>query len=261
MHKILLSNDDGIQAEGIRALREAVGGLAETTVVAPDSQRSAVSQAITLTRPLVSRPWPPPPAEPFGIGLSGTPADCVKLAVQHLMPARPDFVFSGINLGPNAGIAALYSGTVAVATEAAIMGIPSVAFSLYTFTDPLWATAKAVARSLAARLLSGEFAIEPGICWNVNIPNLPLAELRGLRVTRTAASRYDETYVPHGDPWGNTYYWMSGDLRDLDPAPDSDLLALREGYVSLTPLRLDRTAAGAAAELAARPPSLDLPRP
>jgi len=256
MKSILLSNDDGIQADGIRVLRDALAGLASLAVVAPDSERSAVAQSITLTHPISARPWPAPPAAPFGLAVGGSPADCVKLAVNRVLPAPPDLVAAGVNLGPNAGISALYSGTVAVATEAAIMGIPAVAFSLCTFTDPLWETAAAVARSIVARLLDGSLAVEPDTCWSVNIPNVPAGELRGLRVTRMGASRFLERYTPlPGDPQS---FSMVGELQELDSDPDSDLLAVRENWVSLTPLRLDRTAPASFASLAASPPPLAL---
>lgn len=258
MKTILLSNDDGIQAPGIRALYDALSGLAPLAVVAPDSERSAIAQAITLTRPLDTAPWPPPPDAPFGTATSGSPADCIKIAVNRLLPAPPTLVATGINLGPNAGISALYSGTVAAATEAAIMGLPAVAFSLCTFTDPIWPTAQAVARSIVARLLSGALAIPPDTCWNVNIPNIPLADLRGLRVTRMGASRFIEHYTPIPSAPPAQSYTMVGDLQELDTDPASDLLALRENYVSLTPLRLDRTDPSSFASLSSSPPPLAL---
>ena len=260
MRTLLLSNDDGIQAPGIHVLHSALSGLADLCVVAPDSERSAIAQAITLTRPLSARPWPAPPARPFGVALSGTPADCVKLALNQVLPEPPALVVSGINLGPNAGISALYSGTVAVATEAAILGLPAVAFSLCTFTDPVWPTAAAVARALVARLLDGSLAIPRGVCWNVNIPNLPLDELRGIRVARMAPSRYLERYTPSPGPDGATLYSMVGELQVLDSAPDTDLAVLDERCVALTPLGLDRTDAGSLDGLAPRMAS-DFPFP
>lgn len=242
--KILLSNDDGIAAKGLRVLKEAVEGLGEVRVVAPDGERSAIGMAITLTKALRAKRWPSAEEE-FGLALSGTPADCVKVGTSEAFGERPDWVFSGVNLGPNTGVSALYSGTVAVATEAAVAGIPSAAFSLDTFTDPRWDTAGRVARLVAGWLLEGRLGTESDTCWNVNIPNLPWEELKGVRVTRMGASRFLEHYEERKDPWGNPYYWMQGELIELDSAEDTDLRAVREGYVSLTPLGLDRTAEGA----------------
>ena len=133
---MLLTNDDGIRAEGIRVLAEAVKGIGEVSVVAPDGERSAIAQAITLDRPLYAEPWPKE-GEAFGWAVSGTPADCVKIGVRKLLPEPPDLVLSGINLGPNAGISVLYSGTVSAASEALILGLPAIAFSLTTFEGPI----------------------------------------------------------------------------------------------------------------------------
>lgn len=242
--KILLSNDDGIAAKGLRVLKEAVEGLGEVRVVAPDGERSAIGMAITLTKALRAKRWPSAEEE-FGLALSGTPADCVKVGTSEAFGERPDWVFSGVNLGPNTGVSALYSGTVAVATEAAVAGIPSAAFSLDTFTNPEWETAGRVARLVAGWLVAGRLGTEADTCWNVNIPNVKWEELKGVRVTRMGASRFLEHYEERKDPWGNPYYWMQGELIELDSAEDTDLRAVREGYVSLTPLGLDRTAEGA----------------
>ena len=238
---LLLANDDGIQAEGIHVLHDAVRDLAQTHVVAPDGERSAIAQAITLGRPLYTAPWPPPPAAPFGTAISGTPADCVKIGATTLLPAPPTLVLSGINLGPNTGISVLYSGTCAVASEALVMGIPAVAFSLSTFEAPVWPTARRVARSIVAAVLSGALPVPPDTFLNVNIPNLPFDELRGLRVTTMGASRFVETYTPATDPSGRPCYTMAGDLHELDSDPKTDIRAVRAGYVSLSPIALDRT--------------------
>lgn len=244
--KILLSNDDGIQAEGLKRLAEAVKDFGELTVVAPDGERSAAAQAITLTRSLVARPWHRPgEAEPFGLGLDGTPADCVKMGASFFMKGDVDLVLSGINRGPNAGISVLYSGTVAVATEAAIMGLSAIAFSLAAFEDMYWETGAAVARAVVRRYLAWTAAggkMPRDVCWNVNIPNIPLAELKGLKVAPMGASRFREEYEERFSPWGQPYYWMQGVLEERDADAETDLSLLRQGYATLTPLILDRTA-------------------
>ncbi|HOO21428.1 MAG TPA: 5'/3'-nucleotidase SurE [Kiritimatiellia bacterium] len=253
--RILLCNDDGIYAPGIHALHDAVKDLGEVHVVAPDGERSAISHGITLTQPLHTRSWPPG-GPPFGTAVSGTPADCVKLAVSLLLDPKPDLILSGINLGPNAGISVLYSGTVSAATEGPIMGIPSIALSLDTFTDPDWDAAARVSRALVTQIVRGTLAIAPGIFWNVNIPNRPYDQLAGLRITRMGSSRFVEKYERREDPWGNPYYWMTGELFENGDMSGTDLEALREGFVSLSPIGLDHTEHAAIQALAARPPEL-----
>lgn len=240
MKTILLCNDDGVQAPGLSAMSRAVDGLATVNIVAPDSERSAISHGITLTKPLYIRPYDRE-GRFFGTAVSGTPADCVKLAVSELLSAAPDFVLSGINLGPNAGISVLYSGTVGAATEGVLLGVPSMAVSLDTFANPEWETAVRVTRHLVTQLLKQKVAIAPDSFWNVNIPNLPYEQLRGLRITRMGASRFVETYERRHDPWGNPYFWMTGEHRVLGDQTGTDLEALQEGYVSITPIGLDHT--------------------
>jgi 5'/3'-nucleotidase len=253
--RILLCNDDGIQAPGIHALQKAVHDLGDVSVVAPDGERSAIGHGITLTKPLHTRSWPPG-GPPFGTTVSGTPADCVKLGVSVLVDPKPELILSGINLGPNAGISVLYSGTVSAATEGIIMGIPSIAISLDTFADPLWDTAARVSRQLVEQIVSGSLQLTPELFWNVNVPNVPYEELKGLRITRLGESRFIETYERREDPWGNPYYWMRGDLHETGDMNGTDLEALREGYVSLSPIGLDHTEHDAIASLEANPPKM-----
>lgn len=236
--KILLSNDDGIHAPGLSALREALRGLAEVHVVAPEAERSAVGHAITIYNPLKTKKIYKS-GEFFGHAVDGTPADCVKLALSALLPEPPDLVVSGINLGPNAGISVLYSGTVSAATEGTILGIPSMAISMCTFKDPIWETAQHVAREMVMRLQSD--GLPQDTLLNVNVPNVPLSELKGTRITRMGRSRYIETFEERSDPRGNLYYWMDGEMALLEDPADTDLQALEEGYVSLSPLGFDLT--------------------
>jgi len=236
--RILISNDDGIHAPGIAALYGALRDLGEVTVVAPDSERSAVGHAITLSDPIkverIERD-----GDFFGYAVGGTPADSVKLAVCALLPEPPDLIVSGINLGPNAGISIIYSGTVSAATEGTILGIPSMAISLNTFRHPRWDTPAAVARRLTQKLM--ERPLPPGVLLNVNVPNRAPEELRGYAPTRMGASRFIETFDERRDPRGRTYYWMDGYLEATGDQADTDLRKLEEGWVTLTPIQFDLT--------------------
>ena len=237
MH-ILLSNDDGIHAPGLAALHEAVRDLGDVSVVAPSGEQSAVGHAITLSDPIKTKKIFRN-GNFFGHAVGGTPADCVKLAACALLDRRPDLVISGINLGPNAGISVLYSGTVSAATEGTILGIPSMAISINTFKDPLWDTAARVARHLAA--LVHRTGLPPRTLLNVNVPNLPLGQIRGFSVTSMGQSRFVETFDRRTDPRGNVYYWMDGALESCGETKGTDLDALNQGYVSLTPIWFDLT--------------------
>jgi 5'-nucleotidase len=236
--EILITNDDGIYAEGIYALACALKKIGNVTVVAPDTQRSAVGHAITITDPLrvveARRN-----GRFFGYAASGTPADCVKLGIKAIMKKRPDLVVSGINLGGNQAYNILYSGTVSGATEGALLGIPSMAVSLDTFTKPDFAPAAAFAVKLAG--LTCRRGIPPGTLLNVNLPNLPASRLKGVRVTNQSRTSFNDWFEKRRDPHGNTYYWMTGDFKPKDADGASDLNALRAGYVSVTPIQFDLT--------------------
>lgn len=236
--KILISNDDGIHAPGIGALYNAIRDLGEVHVVAPHAEQSAVGHAITLSNPIKCKPVERD-GHFFGYAVGGTPADCVKLAVYGLLPQRPDLVVSGINLGPNAGISVIYSGTVSAATEGTIIGIPSMAISLATFTNPIWDTPARVARDLVAKLAKRGLPNETLL--NVNVPNLPVEQIKGYRVTRMGRSRFVEIFHRRTDPRNNVYYWMDGDMELLGDGEGTDIKALEDGYVSLTPIWFDLT--------------------
>ena len=238
--KILLCNDDGIHAPGISVLHKAISGLGELHVVAPDTERSAAGHAITLTDPIKAT-LVDKNEQLFGTAVSGTPADCIKLALCLLMKDNhPDLVVSGINLGSNTGISVLYSGTVSAASEAVILGVPGIAISLCTYQDPQWETAEKVATEIVAKVMKNP--LPDGTLLNVNIPNIPYAELKGMKAARMGRSRFVEKFSVHRDPRGNDYYWLDGELDLLDDSPDTDVRVVRDGYVALTPIHIDLTA-------------------
>jgi 5'-nucleotidase len=236
--RILCCNDDGILAPGLHALHDAVQDLGQVTVAAPSAEQSAVGHAITLSNPIKCR-GVERDGKFFGHAVGGTPADCVKLAVYALLDVRPDLLISGINLGPNAGISVIYSGTVSAATEGTILGIPSMAVSLATFTDPIWDTPARVARDLAAKVLKRGLPDETLL--NVNVPNLPFERIRGYRVTRMGRSRFVEVFHRRTDPRNNVYYWMDGEMELLGDGDGTDIKAVEDGYVSLSPIWFDLT--------------------
>jgi 5'-nucleotidase len=236
--KILISNDDGIHAPGIAALHNALKDAGELHVVAPSAERSATGHAITIYDPIRTFPVE---TSFSGIAVDGTPADCIKLAVSFLHKgAPPDLVVSGINLGSNTGISVLYSGTVSAASEAAVLGLPAIAFSLCTYQNPHWETAAKVAAEVVAKVMKNP--LPAGTLLNVNIPNVPLAELKGMKACRMGRSRFIERFSEHHDPRGNKYYWLDGDLDLLDDGDDTDILVVESGYVALTPIHIDLTA-------------------
>lgn len=247
--QILLTNDDGINAAGLAAFRKALGRMGDVVTVAPESEQSAVGHAITLHRPLrVHRVADP--GDGVAYAVTGTPADCVKIALAELLDRPPGLVASGVNLGPNSGVSVFYSGTVSAAFEGALMGIPSIAVSLNTFENPDFGPAAEVGARLAAMILAE--GLPDGVFLNVNVPALPAEELRGIRVVRQALSRFIENYHRRHDPRGREYYWLDGYLEPIDPADDTDIAAVRDGYVGITPLRADLTHPELARELAGR---------
>lgn len=238
--RLLLCNDDGIHAPGISVLRDAVESYGEVHVVAPDAERSAAGHSITLSEPIKSTPVDRQGAF-FGYGIGGTPADCIKLAVCAILKdSPPDLILSGINLGSNTGISVIYSGTVSAATEGVVLGIPGVAFSLCSYTDPEWDMAGRVVKELTQAIVADP--PPPGVLLNVNLPNRPYEKLRGVRITRMGRSRFIEKFHRRLDPRGRTYYWLDGELEVHDEGDDIDIHAVHEGYVSVTPIHLDLTA-------------------
>jgi len=236
--RILLTNDDGIYAPGIAALKSQLSDLGDITVVAPDAERSAVAHSITLDRPLRVREVYV--GEVFlGFGVDGSPADCVKVGVKEILKTAPDLVVSGINLGSNAGISVLYSGTVAAAFEGAILGVTSVAVSLASSKKPDFACAAAVASHVMRQILSHKPT--RGGLFNVNIPNRGMAEIAGVRFARQSTASYDDIFDVRTDPRGGKYFWMTGDAYRDAAHPDSDVELLAAGYVTVTPLQYNLT--------------------
>ncbi|MEJ2718312.1 MAG: 5'/3'-nucleotidase SurE [Deltaproteobacteria bacterium] len=244
---ILLTNDDGIHAEGLRNLKTAMDRLGRVSIVAPEFEQSAAGHSITLQDPVRVREVTRNGAF-YGHAVRGTPADAVKLALYSLLPRLPDLVVSGINDGANVGINVLYSGTVSAATEAAVLGVPAMAVSLDQKKDPPFTWALPLIESLARRILS--HGLPPGIALNVNLPALPLDEVRGVKLTRQGLFKYEESYEQREDPRGNVYYWLSGEILPDEADEASDLSALKMGYVSVTPLLYDLTAHSGTEELA-----------
>src|SRR5690606_9213706 len=239
--RILLTNDDGVHAEGIQALRRALERVpgVELFVVAPERERSASSHAITLHKPLYVNRITVPEARAPMWSVSGTPADCTKIAVGALLDAPPDLVISGINRGPNLGTDVFYSGTVSAAIEAVVAGIPAIAVSLAAYRDADFGPA---ARFIAALVRFILRRGNPGFTLlNVNVPALELEQMAGVVVTRLSQRRYSDAFVQRRDPRGRTYYWLAGELLGDDPDPATDTGALQQNLISLTPLHLNLT--------------------
>ena len=235
---ILLTNDDGIYAQGILAAWQELRKIGEVEVVAPDAERSAVGHAITLLLPLRAKEVVRNVR--FGYGVNGMPADCVKIAVKAILPRPPDLVVSGINLGANTGTNVIYSGTVSAATEARILGIPSIAVSLATFTHPDFSYAARFTRKLAIAVLAK--GLPDKTLLNVNVPNIPEDKIKGVAITQQGESRVEERFEKRTDPRNQTYYWLDGQFRLQEPKNEADAAKVSDGYVSITPVQYDLTA-------------------
>ncbi len=245
--KILITNDDGIHAPGIFSLWEAMDALGDVTIVAPDAEKSAVGHAITISDPI--RIQKVTKRDGFeGWAVKGTPADCVKIAVQGIMKQKPDLVISGINSGANVGNNIIYSGTVSAATEGTMLNIPSIAISLDSVRGGYYESAKTIAQRIVQKVL--ENGIPKKILLNVNVPNLPLDEIRGIRTTRQGNIFFRDWFEGREDPRGHQYYWMTGEIVNPDQDDQFDGVALKQGYVSLTPIHYRLTAEKYLTELA-----------
>ena len=244
MFRILLSNDDGISSEGLRALYRAVRPLGEVAVAAPDREQSAVSHSLSLHRPLR--------AEKTGEGwfaIDGTPTDCINLALNGLLKTRPDIVLSGINKGANMGDDITYSGTVAVAMEATLLGVPAVAISLiWEPGEPFhFDLSEKFARAIAEKILQS--GLGEGVLLNVNVPNISESECSGVEITRQGKRVYGDSIVEKIDPRGREYFWIGGNGLGWVDEPETDFAAASRKKISVTPVRLDLTDYGAMEEL------------
>ena len=237
--RILLSNDDGVFAHGLKCLTKAAEPLGEISIVAPDREQSAASHSLTLHHPvrprkLDERTWQ----------VDGTPTDCVMLAVEALLPERPDFVISGINHGQNMGEDVLYSGTVAAAMEGLSLGIPSFAISFAggdLRADTSMLDEQIEPLSLLLRHLTSLPSYPSHTLFNINLPPLPAADIKGVRLTRLGRRVYSNSLMPMKDPWGRDIFWIGGGSIEWSGEEDSDFRAIADGYISLTPLSLDLT--------------------
>lgn len=238
--KILLTNDDGINAPGLAALAAEISKFADIIVVAPATEMSAVGHAITLSDPLRVSEYHKNGTF-FGYAVSGTPADCVKIAYWALLKdqPKPDILISGINLGSNTGINTIYSGTVSAATEGAIIGIPSFAVSLATYTNPYFDIAAEFAGKIA-RLLP-EMNLPEGVFLNVNVPPVPREEIKGVQITRQGKTNYMEKFDVRKDPRQRKYYWLTGEKEPVEQEQDVDDRAILENKISITPVHYDLT--------------------
>jgi 5'-nucleotidase len=239
--RILLTNDDGVYAPGLRALRKELQKLGDVIVVAPVGEQSAVGHSITLLTPLLIQEVLDEQNQPLGWAVEGRPADCVKLALLELLPEQPDVVISGLNAGSNAGINVLYSGTVAAAIEGAFFRRTSIAVSLeYTKPKPLdFQRAADLARQVIEQILS--HPVPAGTLFNINIPSLEKGPIRGIRVVPQNVAAYVEKYDRRVDPRGRVYFWSGPDFRCPEPHPDTDVTALAEGFITVTPLQFNLT--------------------
>ena len=235
--RILLSNDDGYFATGIEHLARSLADLGEITVVAPERDRSGASNSLTLDRPLSLR------RTPSGFyHVNGTPTDCVHLAVTGMLDTLPDMVVSGINHGANMGDDTIYSGTVAAATEGYLLGVPAIAVSLVGKSGVHFATAAQIAHQLVSRFLVQP--IKAPVLLNVNVPDVPLAEIRGIRMTRLGRRHKAEPVVKAQTPRGETVFWVGAAGEAADAGEGTDFHAVANNYVSVTPLQIDLTHTG-----------------
>lgn len=239
---ILITNDDGITAPGIRTLIDVMKELGDICVVAPDSPQSGMGHAITVNDTLYCDPViVDQQAEHSEYSCSGTPVDCVKLAVREILGRKPDLCVSGINHGSNSSINVIYSGTMSAAVEAGTMGIPAIGFSLLDYgMDANFEPSREYVKTIAKHAL--EHGMPEGVVLNVNIPKLPSEALKGIKVCRQAKAQWVENFDKRVNPLGREYYWLTGQFVNEDSGTDTDEWALEQGYVSVVPVQFDLTA-------------------
>lgn len=238
---ILVTNDDGITAPGLRALIEVMKELGDVVVVAPDSPQSGMGHAITINSTLFVEKIKVDKGMQKEYSCSGTPVDCVKLAVKEIIGRRPDLCVSGINHGANSSINVIYSGTMSAALEAGIEGIPAIGFSLCDYNwNADFESSKLHVKTITENVL--KFGLPNGVVLNVNIPNLNEKEIKGIKICRQAKANWEEEFDKRKNPQGRDYYWLTGKFVNLDKGEDTDEWALEHGYVSVVPVQFDLTA-------------------
>lgn len=238
---ILVTNDDGITAPGIRTLIDVMNIIGDVVVVAPDSPQSGMGHAITIDSTLFVQKVVIDDHKQEEYSCSGTPADCVKLGIKEVLKRKPDLCVSGINHGSNASINVIYSGTMSAAIEAGIEGIPAIGFSLLDYSwNANFESSKSFIKTIVENTLKE--GLPKGVVLNVNIPNLPATEIKGIKVCRQAKANWEEKFDKRQTPQGRDYYWLSGKFVNLDKGEDTDEWALKEGYVSVVPVQFDLTA-------------------
>ena len=237
---ILVTNDDGINAPGIRTLINVMKDVGDIIVVAPDSPQSGMGHAITINSTLHSSRITPKDSEIIEYSCSGTPADCVKLAINELMPRKPDLCVSGINHGSNSSINVIYSGTMSAAIEAGIEGVPAIGFSLLDYRwDANFSESKDFIKKITENALKN--GIPKGVVLNVNIPSVAKSKIKGVKVCRQAKGYWEDTYDKRISPLGKEYYWLTGNFVNQENSEETDEWALSKGYVSVVPISYDMT--------------------
>lgn len=238
---ILVTNDDGITAPGIRTLISVMNEIGDVVVVAPDAPQSGMGHAITVNTTLRCNPITVDEGPQLEYSCSGTPADCVKMAVNEILNKKPDLCVSGINHGANSSINVIYSGTMSAAVEAGIEGVPAIGFSLLDYNwDADFEACKEFVRNITLNVLKHK--LPEGVVLNVNIPSLKRAEIKGVKICRQALGNWKEDFDKRVSPQGENYYWLTGKFVNLDQGEDTDLWALENGYVSMVPVQFDLTA-------------------
>ena len=237
--RILISNDDGIYSSGIRALAEGLVQNNEVYVVAPDRERSATGHSLTLHRPLRLDEVDHLPNVKAGYATDGTPSDCVKIVIGAILRESPEIVLSGINHGPNMGTDVLYSGTVSAAMEGAIFNIPSIAISLADRKPQDFSAAVFFVSNLLKKMKEIKFPDRTLL--NINIPALPLSEIAGVEITKLGVRPYNDYFEKRVDPRGKTYYWLAGEAIEEDELPGTDVFAVRNNQISITPVTIHMT--------------------
>lgn len=238
---ILVTNDDGITAPGIRTLIEVMNEIGDVYVVAPDSPQSGMGHAITITDTLYCDRMKIDDGPQIEYSCSGTPADCVKLAVNEILDRKPDLCVSGINHGSNSSINVIYSGTMSAAVEAGTDNIPAIGFSLLDYSlNANFEHSKSFIKKIALESLKN--GMPKGVVLNVNIPKLEKTAIKGIKICRQANAHWVEDFDKRTNPQGRDYYWLTGKFENLDQGEDTDLWALENGYISIVPVQFDLTA-------------------